>query len=160
VAARVRALRQYGWERKYVNATEGGRNSRLDELQARVLSIKLPLLDAWNQRRRDIANQYSRRILNPHITVTAAAGGEYVAHLYVVHCAARDALRAHLDAAGIGSDVHYPLPDHRQPCFGARFASYVLPVTERQALSALTLPCFPEMTDDEADRVIAACNSF
>lgn len=160
VAARARALRQYGWEQKYVNALAGGRNSRLDELQARVLSIKLPLLDAWNRRRRDIANRYSQAIRNPRIAVPPVAGEEYVAHLYVVHSESRDALRAHLDAAAIASDVHYPLPDHHQPCFAGRYAAQSLPMTERQARTALTLPCFPELTDDEADRVIAACNRF
>ena len=160
VAARARALRQYGWEQKYVNALAGGRNSRLDELQARVLSIKLPLLDAWNRRRRDIANRYSQSIRNPRIAVPPVAGEDYVAHLYVVHSESRDALRAHLDAAAIASDVHYPLPDHHQPCFAGRYAAQSLPMTERQARTALTLPCFPELTDDEADRVIAACNRF
>lgn len=160
VAARARALRQYGWSDKYVNALAGGRNSRLDELQARVLSTKLPLLDGWNRRRRAIANRYSAEIRNPAIAVPAAAGEEYVAHLYVVHCASREHLRAHLGQAGIASDVHYPVPDHRQPCFEGRHAAVSLPVTERQARTALTLPCFPELTDDEVSRVIDACNRF
>lgn len=160
VASRVRALRQYGWERKYVNAASGGRNSRLDELQARVLSEKLPLLDGWNLRRREIANRYSNGIRNQGITVPGPAGEEHVAHLYVVYGEARDRLRAHLAAAGIASDVHYPLPDHRQPCFGARHAKLSLPVTERHARTALSLPCFPELTDREVERVIDACNRF
>ncbi|MGY0650748.1 DegT/DnrJ/EryC1/StrS family aminotransferase [Luteimonas sp. A537] len=160
VASRLRALRQYGWERKYVNATRGGRNSRLDELQARVLSEKLPLLDGWNQRRREVANRYSDGIRNPAITVPAPIGEDHVAHLYVVHCDARDQLGAHLAAAGVASDVHYPLPDHRQPCFGARHAALSLPVTERHARTVLSLPCFPELTDREVERVINACNRF
>lgn len=160
LAQRLRALRQYGWERKYVNALAGGRNSRLDELQARVLLLKLPLLDSWNRRRREIANRYSRGIRNAGIVVPAPAGEEYVAHLYVVHSERRDALRAHLANAGIASDVHYPLPDHWQPCFAGRHRQQSLPVTERHARTALTLPCFPELTDDEAGEVIDACNRF
>lgn len=160
LAARLRALRQYGWERKYVNAIAGGRNSRLDELQARVLALKLAHLDEWNRRRRDIANRYSRGIRNARIVAPPPAGEEYVAHLYVVHSDDRDALRAHLARAGIGSDVHYPVPDHRQPCFGGRYRDLSLPVTERQCATALTLPCFPELTDDEVAEVIDACNRF
>lgn len=160
IAARVRSLRQYGWERKYVNALPGGRNSRMDELQARMLSVQLPLLDGWNHRRRGIANRYSTAIRNPAIAVPAPAGDEYVAHLYVVHCERRDALRAHLAAAGIDSDVHYPRPDHHQPCLGDRHARVALPVTERHARTALTLPCFPELLDGEVERVIDACNRF
>src|SRR5690606_36757232 len=106
-----------GWERKYVNALGGGRNSRLDELQARVRLLKLPLLDSWYRRRREIANRYSRGIRNAGIVGPAPAGEEYVAHLYVVHSERRDALRAHLAHAGIASVVHYPMPDHWQQCF-------------------------------------------
>ena len=160
IALRLRSLRQYGWERKYVNALPGGRNSRLDALQARVLMVKLPLLDGWNRRRREIANRYGRGIRNPAIRLPPPAGMESVAHLYVVHCGERERLRAHLTAAGIASDVHYPLPDHHQPCFAGRHAGASLPVTERHARTALTLPCFPELTDDEVERVTDACNSF
>src|SRR5690606_41566947 len=97
---------------------------------------------------------------NPAITLPATAGEEYVAHLYVVHCELREQLRAHLAAAGIDSDVHYPLPDHRQPCLGERYAQLSLPVTERHARTALTLPCFPELLEAEVERVIDACNRF
>lgn len=160
IAERVRALRQYGWERKYVNALPGGRNSRLDELQARVLSLLLPHLDAWNARRRAIAARYTREIRHRDIRVAPEGGEDYVAHLYVVHCERRDALRKHLAAAGIETDVHFPTPDHRQPCHGGRFEAVSLPVTERHARTALTLPCFPELRDNEATLVIDACNRF
>src|SRR5690606_32500985 len=135
--------------RKYVNTVTGGRNSRMDELQARILSVKLPLLNGWNRRRRDIANRYSQHIQNARIAVPGSAGENHVAHLYVVYSDCRDQLRDHLALAGIASDVHYPLPDHRQPCFAGRHADLSLPVTERHARTALTLPCFPELTDDE-----------
>lgn len=160
LATRVRQLRQYGWSSKYTNALPGGRNSRLDELQAAFLCKLLPVLDGRNARRRDIANRYSREILHPEVRVPPPAGPEYVAHLYVVQSHNRDALSAHLLAANVGSDVHYPIPDHRQPMHAGCFASVSLPVTEALCSRVLTLPCFPEMLDHEVDRVIAACNSW
>lgn len=160
IAARTRALRQYGWARKYVNEIAGGRNSRLDEIQARMLLVMLPKLDAWNQRRRAIANRYSSEIHNSGIWVPPAAGQEYVGHLYVVRTSRREALQQHLNALGILTDVHYPLPDHRQPCHQGRYDEISLPVTEADAESVLTLPCFPEMTDDEVQRVVDSCNRF
>lgn len=158
IAARTRALRQYGWTRKYVNELAGGRNSRLDEIQARMLLVMLPLVDGWNQRRREIANRYSSEIDNPSIWVPPLAGEEYVGHLYVVRSPRREALRQHLNALGILTDVHYPLPDHRQPCHDGRYDEICLPITEADAASVLTLPCFPEMTDGEVQRVIDSCN--
>ena len=160
LAARVRQLRQYGWSSKYTNVLPGGRNSRLDELQAAFLCKMLPVLDARNARRRDIANRYSREIVHPGVQVPPPAGTDYVAHLYVVRSPDRAALSAHLLACGVGCDIHYPIPDHRQPVHAGRFASVSLPVTEALCQQVLTLPCFPEMHDAEVDRVIAACNGW
>lgn len=160
IGQRARQLRQYGWTAKYTNTHSGGRNSRLDEIQARMLLTMLPLLDGWNARRRLIANRYSEQIRNPAICAPAQAGNEYVGHLYVVHSERRDALRTHLDALGVQTDVHYPVPDHRQPCHQGAYEDVHLPVTERLATTALTLPCFPELTDEEVERVISACNQF
>lgn len=160
LAQRTRQLRQYGWSAKYSNELGGGRNSRLDEIQARMLHLMLPLLDGWNDRRREVANRYSGSIKHTDIVVAPAAGEEYVGHLYVVHSARRDALREHLHAHRIQTDIHYPVPDHRQPCHAGSFDSVRLPVTELQASTALTLPCFPELDDTEVQRVIDACNQF
>lgn len=160
VANRVRALRQYGWSAKYRNELRGGRNSRLDEIQASFLLAMLPALDGWNARRREIANCYSREIRNPAIVVPPEAGAEYVAHLYVLRTDRRTQLQAHLAAAGVQSDVHYPTPDHLQPCFGGEFDALDLPRTLHDASRVLTLPCFPEMEDGEVERVIEACNRF
>ena len=160
LASRVRQLRQYGWSRKYHNAIPGGRNSRLDELQAAFLSTLLPDLDARNQRRRDIAARYSNEIRHPAIRVPAMAGDAYVAHLYVVSSPHRDALAAHLSEAGIATDVHYPTPDYRQPAFDNHGAPPALPMTEAACAESLTLPCFPELRDGECDSVIAACNAW
>ncbi|TAM64399.1 MAG: DegT/DnrJ/EryC1/StrS family aminotransferase [Rhodanobacter sp.] len=160
VADTLRKLRQYGWTAKYRNELPGGRNSRLDELQAAFLRTMLPLLDGWNARRREIANRYSREIRNERIQVPSTSGEEYVAHLYVVQVSDRAGLQQHLAGAGVGSDVHYPIGDHRQPLFHDRFISTDLPVTEAACGNVLTLPCFPELTNDEATRVILACNDF
>ena len=92
--------------------------------------------------------------------VPPTAGAEYVAHLYVVQSPSRDALALHLQAAGIATDIHYPLPDHRQPVHDGLYADVVLPATESLCNRVLTLPCFPELRDAEVERVIAACNSW
>lgn len=160
LAERARSLRQYGWRSKYLNVDAGGRNSRLDEMQACFLLAMLPRLDGWNARRREIANRYSIEIRHPEITVPPPAGEEYVAHLYVVRSDRREALRAHLTAHGIQNDVHYPLPDHRQPCHQGRFDATALAVTESEAARVLTLPCFPELEEAEVQRVVDACNSL
>lgn len=160
ISEKIRQLRQYGWTEKYTNSVEGGRNSRLDEIQARMLLEMLPYLDEWNDRRRAVANRYSAEISNPLIQTPQRFGADYVGHLYVIRTAAREQLRAHLANAGIQTDVHYPVPDYRQPCLHGRFAQFRLATTETLANSILTLPCFPELRDDEIDRVIQACNRF
>ena len=160
IAERVRRLRQYGWDAKYRSTETGGRNSRLDELQAAVLTIKLPGVDAQNARRREIALRYMEGIANPAIGVPKRGGESDAMHLFVVRSVHRDALATHLHREGVQTDVHYPVPDHRQPLFGARYAATSLPVTERLADEVLTLPCHPAMTDEEVAHVIAACAGF
>lgn len=173
IATRARSLRQYGWEGKYRNLLPGGRNSRLDSLQAALLSVLLPELDGWNAARRVVAARYRAGIVHARITLPPAADtpGEDVAHLFVVRCPQREALRAHLLAQGIQTEVHYPLPDHLQPCMTAIPGGAIpggdgerripaLPQTERDAAEVLSLPCFPDMTDAEIERVIAACSRF
>lgn len=160
LAARLSALRQYCWEGKYRVMSPGGRNSRLDEIQAAVLRAKLPRLDAGNARRREIAARYTEGIEHPGIVCPPLRGEDYVAHLYVVTCDDPAGLRSHLAAADIATDVHYPIPDHLQPAFAARERRLSLPVTETLAAQVVTLPCFPELTDEEADRVIHHVNSW
>jgi dTDP-4-amino-4,6-dideoxygalactose transaminase len=160
LAQSVRQLRQYGWESKYRATLAGGRNSRLDEMQAAVLRVLLPLLDNWNARRRDIASRYSNGIQHEKIVTPPIYGNEYVAHLYVIKTTDRDSLREHLTAAGIASDIHYPIPDYQQPASAHLFSGVVKPVTEQQCTQVLTLPCFPEMTDAEVDAVINRINTW
>jgi aminotransferase EvaB len=156
----VKQLRQYGWGGKYHAIVAGGRNSRLDEMQAAVLRVSLPLLDDWNARRRDIAARYSKGIANRKIVTQKIHGAEYVAHLYVIRTPERDRLRPHLATVGISSDVHYPVPDHAQVAYRHLFADVRLPVTERACNEVLTLPCFPELSDKEIDSMIARINSW
>jgi dTDP-4-amino-4,6-dideoxygalactose transaminase len=129
-------------------------------MQAAFLRVMLPLLDSWNARRRDIANRYSREISHAKIAVPPESGADYVAHLYVVRTPEREGLQKHLSGAGVSSEVHYPVPDYRQPLFGDHFSDKTLSVTEEACITVVTLPCFPELTDDEVTQVIEACNQW
>lgn len=160
MADSVRALRQYGWAKKYNVETAGGRNSRLDEIQAAFLRVRLPLLDASNARRREIAAAYVTRISHPLVSTPAKPDESCVAHLFVVSCRKRDALRAHLTNAQISTDIHYPVPDHRQTILATRYANVALPNTECAAAEVLSLPCFPELSDAEVSYVINAVNTW
>ncbi len=160
LADRLRQLRQYGWTKKYEVSHQGGRNSRLDELQAAILSVFLPDLDLTNERRRQIAARYHAAIRHADVQLSPRGGLEDVAHLFVLRCARRDSLSAHLKQHQIASDVHYPIPDHCQPALADRYPTLTLPVTEHLAGQILTIPCYPEMTDEEVDRVAAAINAW
>ena len=159
IAAHVRALRQYGWTRKYSVEIAGGRNSRLDELQAALLRVRLPFIDDDNDGRRRIVRAYAERIRHRSIRPPSPASDADVAHLAVIRSAQRESLRHHLASADVGTDVHYPIPDHRQPIVSnVRMPS--LPVTERACAEVLSLPCFAAMTNDEVDYVIDTCNRW
>lgn len=160
LANHVRSLRTYGWSDKYTVRIVGGRNSRLDELQAAILSGFLPFLDEANIRRREIATLYSSLIHNPNVMVPPVRGEEYVAHLYVVQTPYRAQLQEHLYNNDIGSSVHYPIPDYQQPVFGNRFSEMQLQTTEKLQKEILTLPSYPEMTDEEVHTVIAHINKW
>lgn len=158
-AARLRQLRTYGWEQKYRVTAAGGTNSRLDELQAAVLRVKLRHLDAQNERRRQIAARYAAGLADlPLLPPATAPAASHVHHLYVVQVAAerRAALQAALREQGVGTDIHYPLADHRQPAWAAEYAGLSLPASERLAETGLSLPCYPELADAEVDAVVAA----
>lgn len=154
LAARVRQLRQYGWESKYRTTIAGGRNSRLDELQAAILRVKLPYLDGWNARRREIHAQYAAA-LGSGARLVNGNTDSFVGHLAVVEVEDRAAARAVLEARGVRTDVHYPIPDHLQPLLdGSQHIS--LPVTETAADRIFSLPLFPELTSDEISVVSSA----
>lgn len=157
LAATVRSLRQYGWTSKYRIGRARGRNSRLDELQAAILRVKLPHLDAMNERRRAIHSRYEEAS-SPALRIVNRSSESFIGHLAVGVATDRDAVRAALDAAGVRTDVHYPIPDHRQDWPGP--ASIELPATEAAAASVVSLPMFPELTDAEVDRVVAALRAI
>jgi dTDP-4-amino-4,6-dideoxygalactose transaminase len=130
-------------------------------MQAAVLRVKLERLDDWNARRRSIATRYSAEIANPRVTCPPRrTTDDYVAHLYVVRSAMREQLRAHLSARRVPSDIHYPLPDYAQPAIAHLFPDASNPIAEAACREVVTLPCFPEMTDDEVAMVIAAVNDW
>jgi aminotransferase EvaB len=159
LAKRISSLRQYGWSSKYQVSLEGGRNSRLDEVQAAVLSEKLPHLDGWNRERRDIAKRYNLAFKLLPVILPFSLDEDYVAHLYVLRVARRDQFRAFLGDLKISTDVHYPIPDYRQPLFNANVVSD-FPVTDEISNTVVSLPCFPGLTEIEVERVIAAVKSF
>ncbi len=162
LAERVRRLRMYGWERKYYTTEAGGRNSRLDELQAALLRVKLPRLDAANAARRERAAWYATALAGLPIELPTDEAG-HVYHLYVItlpNRASRDRLRDHLLTNGIGCDIHYPTPTHLQPAYAALgYPPGSLPVTEDLAGRILSLPMYPELSQAEIELVAEVIHS-
>lgn len=161
LAERLRSLRNYGSRRKYVH-DEQGLNSRLDELQAALLSVKLRHLDAWNARRARIADRYREGLADAPLRLPAApAGAVHAWHVFAVHTPRRDALAAHLASCGIGTLMHYPVPPHLSGAYAAMgLRPGDLPIAERLAGETLSLPMGPHLSDDEVDRVIDAVRAF
>ncbi len=152
LARRVKNLREYGWRDKYIVSDRGGRNSRLDELQAALLRVKLGFLDGWNAQRKAIARCYSATLEHPDIATPAVDGDDYVAHLYVVRSRRRGALRDYLKQHGISTDVHYPLLDYQQPLLKPDYGHVHLLISEQVVAEILTLPCYPELDLDNVRR--------
>jgi dTDP-4-amino-4,6-dideoxygalactose transaminase len=161
VLARVRALREYGWQERYVSAMPGV-NSRLDEIQAAMLRVRLQQLDAGNARRGEIAARYTAGLDDTPLSLPIVAKGvTHAWHQYVVQCGARDDLRSALERTNIGTAVHYPAPVHLQPAYRGRIVcSGELAHTERAAGRILSLPMYPQLTDAQVDRVIDAIRSI
>lgn len=153
--SKCRCLRQYGWSSKYHVTEMGGRNSRLDELQAAVLREKLPFLEYSNAQRRDIATRYSSAFADLPMQLPASNDEDFVAHLYVIRVKDRAAFIASMTTAGISTDIHYPVPDHWQVAY-PKNKDVSLPVTEAASRTVVTLPCFPGLDATSVDRVIAA----
>lgn len=155
VIEKARLLREYGWAERYVSSIAGW-NSRLDELQAAILRVKLRRLDEDNARRRRLAAVYRKALAGFAGLPAERAGAEPVYHLFVVSVAGRDAVRERLRAAGVGTMVHYPVPIHLQPAYADRgLARGLLSVTERAAREVLSLPMYPELPEKDARRAAA-----
>ncbi len=155
----ISSLHNYGSSQKYVH-THVGVNSRMDEIQAAVLRVKLRRLDEDNARRRAIALRYIGEIKNqsvrlPHVDDINA----HVFHIFPLMCAARDTLQKHLAALGIQTQIHYPLPPHKQECY-SQWGNMSFPVAEKLSAEELSLPLHPLLTDDNIDEIVAAVNGF
>ncbi len=175
LAAHVRRLRNHGARQRYYHE-EIGWNSRLDALQAAVLRVKLKHLDRWNQQRRMLACRYHGLLTNSGLVQTEAQSvtsqapiallasvpeAYHIYHQYVVRALRRDELRAFLTQRGIGTEVYYPVPLHLQQCFAyLGYRAGDLPESERAAKEVLALPMFPELREDEQQRVVAAIAEF
>lgn len=154
----IRKLRNYGSEKRYVCDSKGV-NSRLDELQAAFLNVKLPFLDQDNENRRAVADRYLSEIKNPEIILPMAGGKDHVWHLFTVMCSRRDDLQSYLEANGIQTIVHYPVPPHRQQAY-REWNVLSFEITEKIHREILSLPMGPLMTAPEVQKVIEVINHF
>ena len=176
LAAKIRAIRNYGSDRKYHHIYKGV-NSRLDEMQAALLRVKLPRLDADNRRRAEIAARYCREITNPLVelpdnptpqrstfnlqpsTFNLQLPLAHVWHVFAITCPERDRLQRYLEDNGIQTNIHYPTPPHKQGAY-KELANLSLPVSERMHREILSLPISPVLTDDEITTIIKTVNAF
>ena len=157
LAQLVRALGNYGSQRHYVFGYLG-RNSRMDEIQAAILYAKLRDLDTMNERRKEIATIYINKVKNTLIEIPQC-GRDSVWHIFPVLCKRRDELKKYLAEGGIETEIHYPIPPHRQRCY-ASFGHLSFPVAERIHREELSIPCHPAMTNEEAGNVADLLNAF
>jgi len=157
----ARQIRVHGSDRRYYHDIIGG-NFRMDGFQGAALNVKLPHLAEWTRRRREIAGRYLAEIRCPDVRLPEQPNyGQSVYHQFTLRHPRRDDLRAHLAAGGVGTDLIYPVPLHRQNCFAELgYAEGSLPVAERAAATCLSLPIFPELTDEQVGHVITTLNSF
>lgn len=161
LAEQVRHLRNYGSTTKYQHEVKGF-NSRLDEIQAAVLRVKLAHLDAWNARRRHVVDLYRKYLADVDLTLPFAPNEcESAWHLFVIRSSRRDALQQYLTAEGIGTLIHYPTPPHLQPAYAeCRYKTGAFPVAEKLSNEALSLPMGPHLTKDQLARVADLVRGF
>lgn len=157
---KIRALREYGWRQRYISDLKG-MNTRLDELHAAILRVRLKYLAAENARRGAIADAYDRGLKGLCVLPARRPGASHVFHQYVIRVPDRAAAQDKLSALGIGTNVHYPMPVHLQPAYKGQtwLAGQGLPETERAAGEVLSLPMFPQLTDEQVAEVIAAART-
>lgn len=161
LAQKIRLLRNYGSQQKYYNDVLG-HNSRLDELQAAVLRVKLPFLSAWTTQRQQLATWYKYYLTNiptlrlPEVHPEAT----HVYHLYVIHTPHRDALQQYLASHGIATMIHYPVPPHRQLAYQGFALQHPLPIAEELAATCLSLPLWPGMAEAQIRRIASTIRAF
>ena len=169
LAHAVEALGNYGSSKKYV-FDYLGRNSRMDEIQAAVLDVKLKHLDADNQRRKEMVARYQREVSNPLLRLLLVADEQYsrpsratrdsVYHILPIFCERRDDLKKYLSDNGVETQIHYPIPPHKQRCYNFQLNHLSLPITEKIHAQELSIPCNQALTDAEIERVVAFLNAF
>lgn len=153
-------LRNYGQSKRYYHDSIGI-NSRLDEMQAAILAAQVPFVAEWNQRRRAIAERYSKGLKDLVIVPEEHSDSTHVYHLYVIQSNDRDGLQKYLAEKGVGTLIHYPVPAHLQKAYAYRgYKVGDLPVTEQITKRILSLPMFPELTDEQVDSVIQEVRSY
>lgn len=157
LAKTIAALGNYGSQQKYVHQWQG-MNSRLDEIQAAVLRVKLKRIDADNEHRKRTATYYLQHITHPNIVLPQPLA-DHVWHLFVVRCAKRDALQKHLTNHQVQTLIHYPIPPHQQGAY-REWNEYLFPITEQIHREVLSLPISPVMKETDAQQVVEALNSF
>ncbi|WP_180097087.1 MULTISPECIES: DegT/DnrJ/EryC1/StrS aminotransferase family protein [unclassified Acinetobacter] len=163
LAHMLKAIRNYGSHEKYKNLVMGV-NSRLDEIQAAILNVKLPFLDLENQHRRQIADLYLKEIQNPAIvlplkSINTATDMQHVWHLFVIRTRYREKLQKYLAEHGVQTLIHYPIPPHKQQAYKA-WNNLNLPISEQIHAQVLSLPIGPTLSMDEAKQVVQLCNGF
>jgi len=161
LAEQVRLLQQYGWEQRFISRVPGC-NSRLDELQAAVLLVKLNFLEAETRRRCELAELYDTQLNETNLSLPQRRSkGEHVYHQYVVRSSQRDELATKLRSEGIGTGIHYPVPVHLQPAYSSRLPRVVeLPHTNQIVKGILSLPMYPQLTDEQIRHVCSSVAQF
>ena len=159
-SAKLRMLKQYGWNQKYSIEESNGTNSRMDEIQAAILLVFLSYLDSDNLKRREVSKRYWERITSPNISLPDFKSDQFVGHLYVVTSDKRDSIRQELSNRGIETAIHYPIPDYLQPINGSDVPTSNFPHTTKLCQTVLSLPCYPELTEQEVDYIITSVNQI
>ena len=154
----IRSIGNYGSSRKYVFDYKG-RNSRIDEIQAAILDVKLRYLDVENQKRKQIAAIYINKVNNPLIRIPQCDDRDCVWHIFPVLCEHRDRLQQYLKDNGVETQIHYPVPPHKQRCY-SEWNHLSFPITERIHREELSIPCNQAMKNEEVDEIINLLNSF
>lgn len=158
LARAISSLGNYGSSKKYVFDYQGY-NSRIDEIQAAILDIKLKYLDKENARRKEIASLYINKVKNPKILIPNSGDRDCVWHIFPVLCAHRDELQKYLSEHGVETQIHYPIPPHKQKCY-SEWSKLSFPITEQIHAQELSIPCNQAMTQKEVDTIIDLLNQF
>jgi dTDP-4-amino-4,6-dideoxygalactose transaminase len=159
IGRKLISLRTYGWGEKYSVIQKGGRNSRLDELQAACLNVFLPHLDSDNERRRNIAKSFNQSIQGNDVVGPIINNQEYSGHLYVISCQNRDDVHSYFNSHGVSTAIHYPISDYNQPYSFESNKPIALTATDALTRTILTLPCFPELLEEEVQTICSVIAS-